>query len=107
MINASVWYLFIAIGIGTFAIRLSFIQLYGRKGFNINQYERVFLLLAPAVLSALSIPAILSQGSTDLSEISIEKLSAAIVTGLLAWYFKGVFWPLILGMLTFWLIRYL
>ncbi|MHA6964515.1 AzlD domain-containing protein [Zobellella denitrificans] len=106
MDNTVLWLLFVAIGIGTFAIRLSFIQLHGRRGFNMGRYQKILQLLAPAVLAALSIPAIMFQRNESLGEPSVEQIVAAAVTALLSWYFKGVFWPLLMGMATFWGMRF-
>lgn len=106
MDNASLWLLFITIGIGTFAIRLSFIQLHGRGGFNMGRYQRILQLLAPAVLAALSIPAIMFQRDDAMGEPSMVQIVAATVTALLSWYFKGVFWPLLMGMATFWVMQF-
>lgn len=106
MDNTSLWLLFIGIGIGTFAIRLSFIQLHGRGGFNIGRYQRILQLLAPAVLAALSIPAIIFQRDDVMSELSMVQIVAATVTALLSWHFKGVFWPLLMGMAAFWVMQF-
>lgn len=106
MDNLTLWLIFIAVGIGTFAIRLSFIQLHGKGSFNVGKYRSVLQLLAPAVLAALSIPAIIFQSKTSLDAVSIAQIVAAAVTAILAWYFRGVFWPLCLGMVTFWMLTF-
>ncbi|WP_116473906.1 AzlD domain-containing protein [Zobellella maritima] len=106
MDNLTLWLIFITVGIGTFAIRLSFIHLHGRENFNIGKHQRVLQLLAPAVLAALSIPAIIFQDKTVLDSVSMAQITAASVTAILAWYFRGVFWPLCMGMVTFWILKF-
>mgnify|MGYP001388263939 CR=1 FL=1 len=106
MDSTVLWLLFIIIGVGTFAIRLSFIQLHGRGGFDMGKYQKVLHLLAPAVLAALSIPAIIFQYNRGISEVSVEQIVAASVTALLSWYLKGVFWPLLIGMSAFWVMKF-
>ncbi|OXY82209.1 AzlD domain-containing protein [Oceanimonas doudoroffii] len=106
MSNVELWLLFIGVGIGTFAIRLSFIQLHGSTSFNMAKCQKVFSLLAPAVLAALSVPAIIFQQDNTMGMQSVVQLVAATVTALWAWYSKGVFWPLMAGMGIFWLMKF-
>ncbi|ART82674.1 hypothetical protein CBP31_08610 [Oceanisphaera profunda] len=106
MDNLTLWMIFIAVCIGTFAIRLSFVHLHGRGSFNIGKHQTTLQLLAPAVLAALSIPAIIFQDKATLDSVSIAQITAALVTAILAWAFKGVFWPLCLGMITFWIMKF-
>ncbi|WMC11667.1 AzlD domain-containing protein [Oceanimonas pelagia] len=106
MNSVELWLLFVGVGIGTFAIRLSFIQLHGSLSFNMAKCQKVFSLLAPAVLAALSVPAIIFQQGNTMATQSGAQLVAAAVTALWAWYSKGVFWPLMAGMGTFWLIKF-
>lgn len=106
MNEVTLWAIFIAVGIGTFLIRLSFIQLHGRGMLRLDKYAKALQLLAPAVLAALSIPAILLQNKASDEVASLPPLAAAAVTALLAWRFRGVFWPLSLGMITFWGMSY-
>ncbi|MCC4262885.1 AzlD domain-containing protein [Oceanimonas baumannii] len=106
MNETTLWIIFIAVGIGTFLIRLSFIQIHGKGMVRLDKYKKVLHLLAPAVLATLSIPAIVQQNKTPELMASLPALAAAAVTAGLAWRFRGVFWPLCLGMLTFWCMRY-
>lgn len=106
MNNTELWLLFIAIGLGTFAIRLSFIQLHGRGSINLAKYQRILQLLAPAVLATLSVPAIIFQRHQTMDGPDPAQIIAATVTALLSWYWKGVFWPLFMGMATFWIIGF-
>jgi len=106
MDNLTLWLIFIAVGIGTFAIRLSFVHLHGRGSFNIGKHQTALQLLAPAVLAALSIPAIIFQDKTTLDSVSMAQIAAASVTAILAWRFRGVFWPLCIGMVIFWILKF-
>lgn len=107
MSEITLWAIFIAVGIGTFLIRLSFIQLHGKGMIRLDSYKKALHLLAPAVLAALSIPAIVQQNKSPDIMASLPALAAALVTAVLAWRFRGVFWPLCLGMVTFWCLKYL
>lgn len=106
MNDTTLWAIFIAVGIGTFLIRLSFIQIHGKGMVQLDKYKKPLHLLAPAVLAALSIPAIVQQNKTEELAASVPALAAAAVTAALAWRFRGIFWPLCLGMITFWSLKY-
>ncbi|OIN09175.1 AzlD domain-containing protein [Oceanisphaera psychrotolerans] len=106
MNETTLWTIFIAVGIGTFLIRLSFIQLHGKGMIRLDNYKKALHLLAPAVLAALSIPAIVQQNKTPEVMASLPALAAALATAILAWRFRGVFWPLCLGMIIFWSLKY-
>lgn len=103
MSNLSIWLLFIGAAAGTFALRFSFIYLFGK--FDIPDWLKRALRFVPAsVLAALVFPALLyPYGSFDFSLNNIHLL-AGIGGGLVAWKTKSVLWTLIVGMALFWVL---
>lgn len=107
MDNLTLWGLFFAIGLGTFLVRLSFIQLHGSTEALIQRSKHILMLLPPAILAALCIPAILfSRPLTDY-QLEYSQLAAALVAILIARFSRSVFWPVVAGMLCLWGLRWL
>jgi len=105
--NLQLWLLFVAVGVGTFLIRLSFIQLHGSAEALINRSKHILMLLPPAILAALCIPAIVF--SRPLTDYQVEyfQLAAALVAILIARFSRSVFWPVVGGMFCLWLLRFI
>lgn len=99
----SLWLLFIGAALGTFALRFSFIYLFGK--FDMPAWLQKALRFVPAsVLAALVFPALLyPNGIFDFSLNNIHLL-AGIGGGLVAWKTKNVLWTLIVGMGLFWVL---
>jgi branched-subunit amino acid transport protein len=99
-----IWTLFLAMGLGTFLLRFSFIYLFGRL--EMPAWLRRALKYVPAaVLAALVFPALTYRGSTlDLSFHNV-RLLAGLGGALVAWRTKNVFLTLVVGMLLFWLLQ--
>ena len=106
MSGAAVWLLFIGAAVGTFALRYSFIFLFGKV--EVPVWLQKALRFVPAsVLAALVFPALLyPNGSFDFSLNNIHLL-AGIGGGLVAWKTKDVLWTIIVGMGLFWLLQLL
>ena len=100
----SIWLLFIALAVGTYALRLSFIYLFGK--IEMPDWLRRALRFVPAsVLAALVFPALAySNGSLDLSLGNI-RLLAGLGGALVAWRTKNVLWTIIVGMVLFWALQ--
>ena len=107
MTNIELWLLFFAIGLGTFLIRLSFIQLHGSADALIQRSKYTLMMLPSAILAALCIPAVLFIRPLAEFQFSYSQFAAAIVTILIARFSKSVFWPVIGGMICLWLLRYI
>ncbi len=103
MSELSIWLLFVGAAIGTFALRFSFIYLFGK--FEIPPLLQRALRFVPAsVLAALVFPALLyPNGIFDFSLHNIHLL-AGIGGGIVAWKTKNVLWTLIVGMGLFWVL---
>jgi len=103
MNTPSIWYLFVALAIGTFALRLSFIYLFGKM--DMPDWLRRALRFVPAsVLAALVFPALTyPNGALDLSLGNI-RLLAGIGGALVAWKTRNVLWTIAVGMVLFWIL---
>lgn len=95
----SLWLIIIAIGVLTYAIRLSFILVLGQMEVPLL-VRRAMRLVPPAVLSALIFPDLLAHtGSVDISPGN-TRLIAGLVAILVAWRTKSIFWTVGVGMVT-------
>ena len=98
-----VWLLFIALAVGTFALRLSFIYLFGKVEMP-AWLRRGLRFVPPSVLAALVFPALTyPNGVLDISFGNI-RLLAGVGGALIAWRTKNVMWTIIVGMVLFWLL---
>ena len=104
MNGLSIWLLFIAMAIGTFALRFSFIYLFGKV--DMPDWLRRALRFVPAsVLAALVFPALTyPNGALDLS-LGNVRLLAGLGGALVAWRTKNVLWTIIVGMVLFWVLQ--
>jgi len=104
MNDLPVWILFIALALGTFALRYSFIYLFGKV--DMPDWLRNALRFVPAsVLAALVAPALTyPNGVLDISLDNI-RLLAGIGGALVAWRTKNVLWTIIVGMVLFWILQ--
>ncbi|MFZ5821264.1 MAG: AzlD domain-containing protein [Chloroflexota bacterium] len=100
----SVWLLFGALAVGTFALRLSFIYLFGKV--DMPGWLRRALRFVPAsVLAALVFPALTyPNGAFDLS-LGNLRLLAGLGGALVAWKTKNVLWTLVGGMVLLWALQ--
>jgi branched-subunit amino acid transport protein len=97
MSTLTLWIAMTAIGAATFATRLSFIALLGRRKIP-PLLERSLRLVPPAVLSAIIFPELLRpNGELDISPGN-PRLLAGILAALVAWYTKNVFLTIGVGM---------
>lgn len=103
----TLWGIFLAVGLGTFLIRLSFVQLHGSMQGLLARCQTILIMLPPAILAALCIPGILYNKQSDDYTPDSSQLIAALVTIILAKYCRSVFWPIVGGMGCLWLSRWL
>lgn len=104
MSAVSIWLLFIALAAGTYALRLSFIYLFGK--IEMPDWLRRALRFVPAsVLAALVLPALTyPNGTLDLS-LGNVRLLAGLGGALVAWKTKNVLWTIVVGMVLFWILQ--
>ncbi|RAI62579.1 AzlD domain-containing protein [Pseudomonas fluorescens] len=104
MSELSQWGLFLLIGAGTFAIRLSFIEFYG--SLRIPPLLRRALLYVPAsVLAALVLPAVVYPDRQAAFDWSNPQIPAAILAGLVAWRTKSTLLTLVVGLGALWALK--
>jgi len=104
MNGLTIWLLFLAIATGTFALRFSFVYLFGKV--DMPDWLRRALRFVPAsVLAALVFPALIyPNGILDISLNNVYLL-AGIGGALVAWRTKNVLWTIIVGMTLFWILQ--
>ncbi len=100
----SVWLLFGALAVGTFALRLSFIYLFGKV--DMPDWLRRALRFVPAsILAALVFPALTyPNGTFDLS-LGNLRLLAGLGGALVAWRTKNLLWTIVTGMVLLWALQ--
>ncbi|MFC6786433.1 AzlD domain-containing protein [Halobaculum halobium] len=102
----SVWTVIVAGGLATFAIRLSFIHLFGRVDDVPPWLERVLVYVPAAVLAALVAPDFAPAAATVEAVLSPELLGGAAAV-LAAWRTEDVLWTVAAGMAGLHLARFL
>ena len=92
-----VWLTMLLVGLGTYATRLSFILLFGRREIP-GGMRRALRFVPPAVLTAIIFPELLlPEGRLDLS-LGNERLIAGLLAILIAWRTKNVLLTILAGM---------
>jgi len=95
----------VIIGIGSYLTRVSFIAALGTRPMS-PTLERPLTYVAPAVLAALVLPAVVvKDGSPDLSPLSNPEFLAAVVATLVAWRTRSVAATILIGMGALWLLQ--
>ncbi|TCK04184.1 AzlD domain-containing protein [Marinobacterium mangrovicola] len=104
MSDLALWSLFVAVGIGTFALRFSFIGLHGRL--HIPPLLKRALAYVPAsVLAALVVPAVTLTGPDKSFAFDNLQIPAAIIAALVAWKSRNTLLTLLAGMGSLWLLQ--
>ncbi|SHG74179.1 AzlD domain-containing protein [Halobaculum gomorrense] len=102
----SVWAVIVAGGLATFAIRLSFIHLFGRVDEVPGWLERALVYVPAAVLAALVVPDFTPAGATIGALVSPEIVGGAAAVAA-AWQTEDVLWTVAAGMAGLHLARFL
>lgn len=98
------WVVVIGAGIATFSMRFVFLALFGIVEVP-PLLERALRYVAPAVLAALTVPAIVApESSVDLLNPFVP---AAIAGGVAAWYTKSIGAAIVVGLPALWIILWL
>ena len=91
------WPVVLAIGVGTFLIRFSFLFLFERLGDVPDRLERALRFVPAAVLSALVAPAVLAPEDTVLL-LGNTRLLAAAVAVVVAVRTENILWTILAGL---------
>lgn len=95
----------VIIGIFGYGIRVSFIAALGTRPLS-PTLERPLKYVAPAVLAALVVPAVvLVDGTPDVAPLSNPRFVAAIVAALVAWKSRSVVATIVVGMAVLWVLQ--
>ncbi len=101
----SPWLVVVIIGTGTYLTRLSFVGALGRRTMP-AWAERPLKYVAPSVLAAIVLPAVLMREETvDVAVTTNPRFLAAVVAAVVVWRFKSVSWSIIAGMGTLWILQ--
>lgn len=99
------WLIVVAVGIGTYAARVSFIAALGERAFPAS-VERALDYVAPAVFAALVLPVVLLRdGTPDLAVSSNPRFLAAVLASLAAWRINNVAAVIVVGMGALWVLE--
>ncbi|PPC75840.1 branched-chain amino acid ABC transporter [Pokkaliibacter plantistimulans] len=104
MSEGSLWLLFVAIGLCTFALRLSFIELYGRLRVP-PLLSRALVYVPASVLAALVTPAVVMPSAELGGQLDWPKIISAIVAAAVAWKCRNTLYTVIAGMSCLWLLQ--
>lgn len=99
----NLWLVMIAIGIATFAIRLSFIYLFGKVQIP-ALVTRALRYVPPAVLSAIVFPELLMPGGQFDLSFGNGRLVAGLLAAVVAWRTKNVVLTIVTGMLVLYIL---
>lgn len=104
--SAALWLVIVTAGVGTYAIRLSFIALFGRLDDVPEGVERALRFVPAAVLSALVVPQfVLADGSVALSAAN-ARLFAGAFAALVAWRTEDILATIVAGMGALWVLNF-
>lgn len=104
--SSAIWFVIVVLAVATYAIRLSFIYLFGRLDAVPEVVERVLRLVPSAVLAALAVPAIVTIEPSLPATVLDERALAGTVAVVVAWRTESVFATIASGMTTLWLLRF-
>lgn len=91
-----VWLAIVLAGVGTFALRASFLMAARRLVDLPPRVERILRQIPPAVLAALVVPALVRpEGSLDLWQ---PELAAGLVAAVVSWKTRSIALTLVTGM---------
>lgn len=102
----SIWAVIVAGGLATFAIRLSFIHLFGRVDEVPSWLERALVYVPAAVLAALVAPDFAPASATVEAALTPELLGGAAAVAA-AWRTEDVLWTVAAGMVGLHVARFL
>ncbi|WP_458186185.1 AzlD domain-containing protein [Haladaptatus sp. NG-WS-4] len=104
--TGTLWLIIVAAGLGTYAIRLSFIALFGRLDAVPERVEQALRLVPAAVLSALVVPQLVYVDDTLALSLDNARLFAGALAVLVAWKTEDILATLVVGMGAIWLFGF-
>lgn len=104
MSDLALWGIFLAVGVGTFFMRLSFVELYGRWRMP-PLLSRALVYVPASVLAALVLPAVVYPGGQGEFALDNPQIPAAIIAAWIAWKTRSTVLTLAVGMAVLWGLR--
>jgi len=98
------WATIAVLGIGTFLLRLSFIQAMDRCK-PPPVVNRLLRFIPAAILPAIVSPALFLKGSQLHLSWGNARLMAAALATIIAWRYKNMFLTIVAGMITLWVLE--
>ena len=96
--DTQIWIMIAILGIGTYMIRFSFLGLVGNR--KLPEWALRHLRYTPvAVLPGLVAPLVLAKDASGAMDPAL--IAAAVATGTVGWWRKGMFPGIIAGVLTY------
>ena len=100
----TIWLIMIALAIGTFLIRVSFIMLLSNRNVP-PQILRALRFVPASVLSALVIPQILTRNHSISISLANPQMVAGIIAAVVAWRTSNVLYTILSGMIVLWVLQ--
>lgn len=104
MSDLSLWGMFLAVGMGTFVMRLSFVELYGRWRIP-DLLSRALLYVPASVLAALVLPSVVYPNGHSEFVLGNPQIPAAVVAAWVAWKTRNTVLTLAAGMAALWAFK--
>ena len=98
------WVVIAIVGVLNYLSRLSFIAIFARRHVP-ALLGRAFRYVPAAMLTALVLPMVVAAPPGDAATVSVPKIVAAIVAGVVAFMTRSTLKTLAAGMLTLWALQ--
>lgn len=100
--SPTVWLIILALGVGCFALRVSFIQLHGWLIEFPPVLEESLEYLPPAILAGLAASFLLIGDGSIVTPVLDVPVIAAVAAGIVAWRTESMLATVVVGMGTLW-----
>jgi len=94
----SLWLVVLAAAVGTYALRVSFVTLFGRVDDVPSRVKRTLAFVPPAVLAALVLPELVLYGDGLSVSLGNDRLVAGLVAAGVAWKTEDMLATVVVGM---------
>lgn len=102
-----VWAAVLAIAVGTWAFRTSFVFLFGYVDEVPPRVDRTLRFIPAAVIAAIIAPRLLVVDGALVVDPGNERLLAGVVAFVVAWHTEDIFVTIVAGMLALWTLVFL
>ena len=102
-----VWTAVLAIALGTWAFRVSFVFLFGYVEEVPAWVDRTLRFIPPAVIAAIIAPRLLMVDGSLAVSLANERLLAGAAAAVVAWYTEDILATIVAGMCVLWVLVFL